>query len=90
MSIQDWKKIRNRRCWTFPISNVEDLGDESLSQFIPICDEEININEIESNQLCRNNLLMRDNNKSKRFVTHSSCIDISNSLYKNMKNDDQI
>ena len=34
----------------FLISNVEDLGDEILSQFIPTCYEEININEIEINQ----------------------------------------
>ena len=31
---------------------------------------------------------MIDNSKSKRFVTHSSYIDIFNSLYNSMKNDD--
>ena len=36
-------------------------GSESLSQFIPTCYEEININEIETNQLCRDSLLMIDN-----------------------------
>ena len=63
MSVQDLKKIRNRRCWTFSISNVEDFGDERLSQYTPICYAEININEIETNQLCRDSLLMTDNSK---------------------------
>ena len=33
---------------------------------------------------------MTDNSKTKSFVTHSSYMDIYNSLYNNMKNDDQI
>ena len=33
---------------------------------------------------------MTNNSKSKRFVTHSSYVDICNSLYNNMKNDEQI
>ena len=45
----------------FPISKIEDLGCEILSQFIPTYYEEININEIETNQLCRDSLLMIDN-----------------------------
>ena len=64
--------------------------DESLSQFIPTCYEEININEIDTDQLCRDSILTTVNSKSKRFVTYSSYIDIFNSLYKNMKNNDQI
>ena len=74
----------------FPISNIEDLGDESVSQFIPSCYEEMNINEIEKNQLCRDNLVMTDNSMSKSCVTYSSYMDICNSLYNNKKNNEQI
>ena len=84
------KKFKNRRCWTFPILNVENLGDKSLSQFIPTCYEEININEIETNQLCCDSFLITDNSKSKSVVTYSSYMDICNYLYNNMKNNDQI
>ena len=73
----------------FPISNIEDLGDESVSQFIPSCYEEMNTNEIEIDQLCRDNLVMTDNSMSKSCVTYSSYMDICNSLYNNMKNGDQ-
>ena len=63
----------------FPKSNIEDLGDESLSQFTPSCYEEININEIEINQLYRDSLVMTDNSISKSCVTHSSYMNICNS-----------
>ena len=74
----------------FPILNTKDLGNESLSQFIPSCYEEININEIETNQLCCDSLTMVDNSISKCCVTHSSYMDSCNSLYNNMKNNEQI
>ena len=54
------------------------------------CYEKININEIETNQLRRDSFVMIDNSISKRCVTHSLYMDIYNSLYNNMKNDEQI
>ena len=54
------------------------------------CYEKININEIETNQLRRDSLVMTDNSLSTSCVTHSSYMDICNYLYNNMKNNDQI
>ena len=62
------------------ISNIEDLGENVLSQFIPTCYKEININETETNQLCRDSLVMTDNIKSKSCITHSSYMNVCNSL----------
>ena len=57
----------------FPISNIDDIYDE------------INIDEIETNQLCRKSPELKDNN-----ISHSSFMDICNLLFNNTKNDVQL
>ena len=59
------------------------------SQNIPTCYDEININEIETHQSCKNSLETLKNNKSNNCVTHSTHMVIYNSLYNNMNNIDQ-
>ena len=46
--------------------------DDCLSQNIPTCYDETNINEIETNQLYHDSLETTENNKSKSCVSHSS------------------
>ena len=60
-----------------------------MSQFIPTCYKKININEIETNKLCRDSLVMTDITISTSCTTHSSYMDICDSLYNNVKYDDQ-
>ena len=53
----------------FPISIIDDLVDDSLSQNIPTCYDEININEIKKNQWYRDSLATTENITSKSCVT---------------------
>ena len=62
----------------FPISNIEDVYDE------------IYIDEKETNQLCRDNPELKDNNISKNNISRSSFMDIYNLLFNNTKNDVQL
>ena len=62
----------------FLISNIEDVYDE------------IDIDEIETNQLCCDSPELKDNNISKNNISHSLCIGICNLLFNNTKNDVQL
>ena len=91
------RKSKIKKCFAemedveiFPISNIDDLVDDSLSQNISTCYDKININEIEKHQLCRDSIETTENIKSKSCVTHSSYMAICNYLYNNMRNNDQI
>ena len=64
----------------FPILNIDDLMDDCLSQNIPTCYDEINVNEIETYQLYRHSLETTENGKSKRCDIHSSYMAIFNSF----------
>ena len=74
----------------FPISKIDGLVDDNVSQNITTCYDKININEIEINQLFRDILETSEKYMSNNCVTHNTYIAICNSLYNNMKNDDQI
>ena len=52
----------------FPISHIDDIYDE------------IKIDEIETNQLCRDNSELKDNTISNNNVSHSSFMNICNLL----------
>ena len=51
---------------------------------------EIKIDEIETHQLCRDSLDLKDNNIVKNNVSHSSFTNIYNFLFNNTKNDFQL
>ena len=69
----------------FPISKIDGLVDDNLSQNTTTCYDEININEIEINQLFRDILETSEKNMSNNCVTHNTYIAICNFLYNNMK-----
>ena len=62
----------------FPISKIDDIYDE------------INIDEIVINQLCRKNTELKDSNLSNNNISHSSFMNICNLLFNNTKNDVQL
>ena len=62
----------------FPISNIEDVYDE------------MNIDEIKTNQLCRDSPKLEDFNISKNDISHSSFMDTCTLLFNNTKNDVQL
>ena len=64
--------------------------DDNLSQNISTCYDEININEMETNQLYKDSLETSENNKSNNCLIHNTYIAICNSLYNNVKNYEQI
>ena len=62
----------------FPISKIDDIYDE------------INIDEIETNQLCRENTELKDNNISNNNISYSSFMNICNLWFNNTENDAQL
>ena len=61
------------------------IEDNYFSNNLSTSFDEININNIETNQLYRGGLENTENNNSYDCVRHSSYIAICNSLYNNIK-----
>lgn len=69
----------------FPIINF----DEKIIEKPPAYYEEININEIDTEQLCCDSTPSKNDIQSDNGVSHSSYMNICNTLYNNMKNDNK-
>ena len=69
----------------FPIINF----DEKIIEKPPAYYEEIDINEIDTDLLCCNSTSSNNDIRLKNRVAHSSYMNICNSLYNNMKNDNK-